>query len=155
MEKVIPQGLNYADMKPEAIQNMIKLVRYTPVSNVQSADPNDVIRFQMQGNGFYDPYSAYIKVTVEPHEIPVPTGVAGDAINGLTLDRSAHSLINRLVIKSSGTEIERIENYDVVAAMINDMIYSHEQNQFHHYEGFPSKYRRESVPNGSVQRTAA
>lgn len=34
MEKVIPQGLNYADMKPEAIQNMIKLVRYTPVANV-------------------------------------------------------------------------------------------------------------------------
>ena len=30
MEKVIPQGLNYADIKPEAIENQIKLIRFTP-----------------------------------------------------------------------------------------------------------------------------
>jgi len=40
-------------------------------------------------------------------------------------------------VRSNGTEIERIEDYDVVAAMINDMIYSNEQKQLHHYEGFP------------------
>lgn len=43
------------------------------------------------------------------------------------LDRSAHSFINRLVIRSQGTEIERIEQYDVMAAMLNDLIYSNEQ----------------------------
>jgi hypothetical protein len=42
------------------------------------------------------------------------------------LDRSAHSFINRLVIRSQGTEIERIEQYDVVAGMLNDLIYSNE-----------------------------
>ncbi len=60
------------------------------------------------------------------------------------LDRSAHSFINRMIIRSQGTEIERIEQYDVVAALINDMIYSNEQAQLHAYEGFAcNKYRRD------------
>lgn len=64
-------------------------------------------------------------------------GVSG--LQGRFLDRSAHSLINRLVIRSQGTELERIEQYDIAAAMINDMLYSHEQRQLHHIEGFPTK----------------
>jgi len=31
-----------------------------------------------------------------------------------------------MIIRSQGVEIERIENYDVIAAMINDVIYSAE-----------------------------
>lgn len=34
MEKVIPNALNYADIKPEAIENQIKLVRFTPTANI-------------------------------------------------------------------------------------------------------------------------
>ena len=64
MEKVIPQSLNYADVKPEAIENMVKLVRFTPTANVTSAQANDVIRCMLQGNGFLDPYSTYIKFQV-------------------------------------------------------------------------------------------
>lgn len=52
------------------------------------------------------------------------------------LDRSAHSLISRLLIRSQGVELERIEQYDVLAAMLNDLIYSNEQAQFHSFEGF-------------------
>lgn len=52
------------------------------------------------------------------------------------LDRSAHSLISQLTIRSQSTEIERIDEYDVLAAMINDTIYSNEQAQLHAYEGF-------------------
>lgn len=48
------------------------------------------------------------------------------SFGGVFLDRSAHSLINRLVIRSQGTELERIEQYDVMAAMVNDMVYSQE-----------------------------
>jgi hypothetical protein len=42
------------------------------------------------------------------------------------VDRSAHSFISRMIIRSQGVEIERIENYDVIAAMVNDMLYSPE-----------------------------
>lgn len=49
-----------------------------------------------------------------------------------------------MVIRSQGTEIERIEQYDIMAAMINDMIYSNEQAQLHAYEGFAAKrYHRQ------------
>ncbi len=58
---------------------------------------------------------------------------------GKVLDRSAHSLINRFVLNSSGTEIERIENYDVIASQINDILYSSEQLSHHHTEGFPDR----------------
>ena len=134
MEKVIPPGLNYADIKPEAIENQIRIIKYTPISTIQQAQPNDVIRFHLQGNGFFDPYSAYLRVQIDMGEIADPT--ADTAFAGKFLDRSAHSIFNRLVIRSQGTELERIENYDVVAAMINDMLYSHEQRMLHQYEGF-------------------
>ena len=45
---------------------------------------------------------------------------------GKYLDRSAHSFISRFVARSQGEEIERIEEYDVLAGMINDVMYSRE-----------------------------
>jgi hypothetical protein len=65
MEKVIPTSLNYADIKPEAIENMVKLVRFTPTANVTDSLPNDVVRFHLQSNGFFDPYSAYIYLDID------------------------------------------------------------------------------------------
>lgn len=141
MQKVIPSGINYADIKPEAIDNQVKLVRFTPVANVANASANDVVRFALQGNGFLDPYSTYIRltVTVTADPIPDPTMADGNRLTGKVIDSSAHSFINRLVIRSQGTEIERIEQYDVMTRMINDVIYSQEQNIQHHHEGFPMK----------------
>lgn len=108
---------------------MIKLHRFTPTANVQEAKPGDVIRFMLNSNGFFDPYSAYLKIRIEVDDWTAPAAGAGSEVRSSAkiLDRSAHSLIGRLVIKSQGTEIERIEQYDVLAAMINDMIYSPEQ----------------------------
>jgi hypothetical protein len=85
-----------------------------------------VIRFHLQGNGFFDPYSAYIRVEVDFGELPALINNGDLQFQGKFLDRSAHSLFSRLVIRSQGTELERIEEYDVLAAMINDMIYSDE-----------------------------
>jgi hypothetical protein len=65
MEPVIPQSLNYASLKPEAVEHEIKLVRFTPQTNIQNQIPNDVVRFLLQGNGFFDPYSAYIRMRVD------------------------------------------------------------------------------------------
>jgi hypothetical protein len=118
-ERVIPQSLNYADLKPEAIESEIRLVRYTPTQTLNNSGAGDLVKFYLTGNGFYDPFSAYIRLTVS-------TPVIDQAAEFKTLDRSAHSFINRLVIRSQGVEIERIEQYDVIAAMINDVIYSHE-----------------------------
>lgn len=45
MEKIIPRGIDYSDIRPEAIENSIKLVRFTPTATVNSAKPNDIVRF--------------------------------------------------------------------------------------------------------------
>ena len=37
------------------------------------------------------------------------------------MDNSAHSFINQLIIYKGGTEIERIEEYDTIAAILNDV----------------------------------
>lgn len=136
-EKRRPAGIEYGLLNPEGMNSDIRLVKFTPVSTITQARGGDIIRFQIQNDGFLDPYSAYIKFQVqcEPGTSEVRF-----------LDRSAHSFINRLVIRSNGVEIERIENYDVIAAMINDMIYSPEQLTQHHWEGFPCQQRR--APTG-------
>lgn len=104
MEKVIPPGLNYADIKPEAIENQIRIIKYTPIATIQNANPNDVIRFHLQGNGFFDPYSAYVRVEVDfGADVTSNAPLAGGGIldfRGKFLDRSAHSLFSRLVVRS-------------------------------------------------------
>lgn len=129
-DRVVPNSLNYADIKPEAIESEIKLIKFTPTSTITGAKGGDVVKFLLTGNGFMDPYSTYLKFEVEC------TDLLEDEIR--TVDRSAHSFIQRIVIRSQGAEIERIENYDVIAAMIHDVIYSPEQNALHHWEGFPN-----------------
>jgi len=62
---VIPNSINYSDVKPEQIENTVKLIRFTPTANVQQAGPNDVIKFMLQGNGFLDPFSTYINIEVD------------------------------------------------------------------------------------------
>jgi len=116
--KVIPNSLNYSDIKPESIDTDIKLSKFIPTSTITGARPGDMIKFMLTGQGFFDPYSAYFKFTVE-----TPNLLEGEV---RTLDRSAHSFIQRIIIRSQGVELERIENYDIIAAMINDIIYSPE-----------------------------
>lgn len=83
--KVIPNSLNYSDIKPESINTDIILAKYSPTSTVTGARPGDMIKFMLTGRGFFDPYSAYFKFTVN-----VPFNNVG---NTKTLDRSAHSFI--------------------------------------------------------------
>jgi hypothetical protein len=102
MQKVIPPGLNYGDIKPEAIENQIRIVKFTPIATIQQAQANDIVRFHLQGNGFYDPYSAYIRIKVKLSDIvnPPDAEVGNFPFSGRFLDRSAHSLFSRLVIRS-------------------------------------------------------
>jgi len=64
MEKVIPSSLNYADLKPELIENRVKLIQFRPHSSATNASPGQTIRFDIKTNGFYDPYSAYFKFSL-------------------------------------------------------------------------------------------
>ena len=47
MQKVIPPGLNYGDIKPEAIENQIRIVKFTPIATITQAQANDIVRFHL------------------------------------------------------------------------------------------------------------
>jgi hypothetical protein len=128
-DTVVPNSLNYTDIKPQAIENKIQLVRYQPAAMVTGAKGGDMIKFLLSGNGFLDPYSTYFQFKVE---VPCAAGEIK------FLDRSAHSFFDRIVIRSQGVEIERLDHYDIMAAMINDMLYSPEQCSQHYWEAFPT-----------------
>lgn len=53
-----------------------------------------------------------------------------------------------MIIRSQSTELERVEQYDVMAAMINDMIYSTEQKRIRCTEGFPCDEIRQTDAEG-------
>jgi hypothetical protein len=68
-----------------------------------------------------------LKFTVDAdRDFPAPEDFTSGGIHAKVLDRSAHSFISRWILRSNGVELERIENYDVMAAMINDVTYSRE-----------------------------
>ncbi len=120
--KVILPSLNYGDIAPEVIANEVKLIRFTPTQTLNALFNGEVVRYILQSNGFYDPFSAYFRMTVE---VPA-TSLNTDEIR--FVDRSAHSFITRFIVRSQGIELERIEEYDTIAGIINDMLYSQEQN---------------------------
>lgn len=64
-DRVVPNSLNYTDIKPESIESEIKLVKFTPTSTVTGAKGGDMVKFLLTGNGFFDPYSSYFSFTVE------------------------------------------------------------------------------------------
>ena len=117
--KVVPNSLNYADLKPESIQTDIRLTKFLPTATVNDADITSVFRFLLSGTGFLDPFSTYLDFTIN-----VPDNLFNTDEVIKFVDRSAHSFINQITIKAQGNIIENIEHYDVLAAMLNDMIYS-------------------------------
>jgi hypothetical protein len=58
-DTVVPNSLNYTDIKPQAIENKIQLCRYQPTALVNGAKGGDMIKFLLSGNGCIDPYSTY------------------------------------------------------------------------------------------------
>lgn len=91
-DRVVPNSLNYADIKPEAIESEIRLIKFTPTSTITGAKGGDVVKFFLTGNGFMDPYSTFFSF-----DVSCPS-MGAEEIR--TLDRSAHSFIQRLVIRS-------------------------------------------------------
>jgi hypothetical protein len=82
-KRVVPTSLNFTDIKPEIIENDIKLVKFIPTATINGVKGGDMLKLMISGNGFYDPYSSFFKFTVtcddlEPGECRY-------------LDRSAHS----------------------------------------------------------------
>jgi hypothetical protein len=129
-----PAVLDYGRSKPMGYKATQKLTRFFPISSLPSSD---IVRFIINSQGFWDPYSSYLRITVG---MKTPDAAGTDYSNsaqGATqLDNSAASLIQTLSFIQNGVEIERIDRYEVLASMLNDMFFSREQRMQRTHQGF-------------------
>lgn len=124
----LPKHINYSNVKPMGMPSEIIHAKFYPQTTFQSINSNDIVRFQVNvPDGFWDPYSAYVYIEVDCSDMP--------ASSTLQLDGSAQSFFNELVITCKGKELERIQEYDVLASILNDMAYMPEERMSRLHEG--------------------
>ena len=127
-EKAIPHPMNYADLKPQSVDSMMRFAKFTPTATIGKHPNQQPIKFMINDNGFWDPYNTFIKIRVQPKSL-----LTGEIKR---LDHSAHSLFKTMIVRVAGQEIERLDNYALWASIMNDLSYSTEQRNAHFYEGF-------------------
>lgn len=153
-----PGVLDYGRSKPMGYRATQKLTRFFPISSLPSSD---IVRFIINSQGFWDPYSSYLRITVNMKTPdPVGTDYSYDSARGACqLDNSAASLIQTLSFIQNGVEIERIDRYEVLASMLNDMFFSKEQRQQRAHQGFgtglPETMTYRNTTGDSVKGAAA
>lgn len=127
----IPSSINYRSIKPIGVPSRVKKVRFFPQNLYSDIKPNDIVRFHIKAPTFWDPYNCFVKLKVSFEDIH-PTGC-------VQIDGSAHSFINELVISAGSTELERIQEYDVLASILNDVAYDSLGRLGKHHEGLSSE----------------
>lgn len=129
-----PIVLDYSRAKPLGYRAVQKLTRFFPLT----ALPNtDIVRFVINSNGYWDPYSSYLRFTVQIKNMDSTAPLYKNTnVNRVQLDNSASSLIQTMSFVQNGVEIERIDRYEVLASIMHDMFYSQEQRNQRLHEGF-------------------
>lgn len=109
--------LNWNDPKPKIGNGMRKIQsRFQPqgwFSGGATAAPNQYIRFNFNTDGFWDPKTLYLYVEVDCDGMPA------DCI--YQLDNSAQSLFAQYISRVKGAELERVQEYDSLAAKLYDL----------------------------------
>lgn len=137
------KALDYSSVKPSGFPSKIRKAIFYPSTQYTDIKANDIVRFNINAPGFWDPYSAVINITVDTSKM--------DPEGSFQLDGSAHSFINESIISVGLTEVERIQEYDVLASILNDMSFSQEARALQRHQGMNS----EVFPNSSIQEATA
>lgn len=108
---------NYNNRKDAVAEGTIQSqIRFQPqgwASSGSTASPNQYIRFLFNQQGFWDPKTAYMYIEVDLSQMPTNCVYQ--------LDNSAQGLISQFIARVNGSEIERIQEYDSLAALIYDV----------------------------------
>jgi hypothetical protein len=94
------------------------MTREFQASNGQTFAPNSnrVIRIPLSSDDFLSGNESYLRFTVNNK-----SKTNGGADTAVSLDHSCHSLFERVRLEApDGTEIDRIDNYNVLACMLGD-----------------------------------
>ena len=141
---MIPTETRYDKLPPMGYPNSIRIMTFQPNNNGNSS-PGDIVRFNINSPGFWDPYSAYINV-----EIDLSQEASLDYFDALQLDGSASSLISELVVTCKGGELERVSEYDVIASIVEDTSLNNAQRQCRDIQGLGSNNKVFNKPIGST-----
>lgn len=123
----IPRQVLYDSVKPFGYPTSVKQVRFMPTTG-QNMGPNDIIRFNISTNGYWDPSTAYINLQLQIDD-------SFSDFDAIQLDGSASSLISEFVATVKGVELERIQEYDQIANILDDIYYSNEQRLIKEIQG--------------------
>lgn len=120
----LPQQFQYKNTTPGAFANKVRTIRFNAQNIYQNIQVNDIIRFLINTNGFWDPYNCYLDIQI-----------ATDSVTPQQIDCTGHSLIRNMVISCKGSEIERINEYNMLANMLTDLKYSNSTRNEISYTG--------------------
>ena len=128
----VPQSITYRNVKPIGIPSRIRKTTFYP-HNIYSGSikGGDTVKFHIKAPTFWDPYNCFVKLKVSFED--------SEAGNVQQLDGSAHSFIKELVVSAGNQEIERIQEYDVLANMLMDNAHNNETRMNKHHEGLSSE----------------
>lgn len=105
-------------------------MRFTPLTSFNSYITNDIVRFWLpMVKGFWDPYKSYIQLEVQVDQADFPYGTA------CQVDNSASSFISQMTVFVDSKQVQRVQEYDTIAALLHDMMYMPADKFGKHYEG--------------------
>lgn len=139
----IPPQVLYDSIKPIGYPTTTKIMRFTPSTGQNNIQPNDIVRFSFNTNGYWDPSTVYISLTVQLD----PSFRRFDAIQ---IDGSASSFISEFIATCKGVELERIQEYDQLANFLEDINYSNEQRFSRDIQGLGNNSRASTKNIGST-----
>lgn len=113
---MIPKHVNYNQLKPLGYPATVKPTVFSSNNNLIAM--HETVDIRINSKGFWDPYSCMIHMIVDFEDD------SNEADKIQQIDNSASSFVNELVIDCASVELERIREYDILAAMLNDMAYS-------------------------------
>lgn len=140
-------ALNYSNIAPTSILNKKKMAQWNPQGTYNnSLGSGDIVRFNIQTEDFWDPYSAYLEVTIDVSTNPNIADDANFTNKILQIDSSVSGLFNQQIISVKSEEVERIMHLDTLACILNDLNFDTNDRYSRDYEGFGGVYAP-SVPN--------
>lgn len=141
-------ALDYSNIAPTSILNKKKMAQWNPQGTYNNnLGSGDIVRFNIQTEDFWDPYSAYLEVTIDVSGNPNLANDANFTNKILQVDSSVNSIFNQLIIYNESEELERIMHYDTLACILNDLNYDTNDRYSRDYEGFGGVYTNSTPAN--------
>jgi len=112
-QRVAPKAVRFDDLLPLGVKGVAKARSFQPNNGATFNATNNIIRIPLNSTGFLDGQHSYLSMQV------TFTSAAGGT---MTYDGGPHALIRQLRIEGSdGSELERVDNYNVIHAAMADL----------------------------------